>query len=45
MFSAVTEINREDSGLDLERRAEAGGILVSKKIRIEIEVEAVREGS
>jgi polyisoprenoid-binding protein YceI len=43
VFSASTEINREDWGLTWNVALESGGILVSKKIRIEIEVEAVRE--
>ncbi|GII56263.1 polyisoprenoid-binding protein [Planotetraspora thailandica] len=41
-FSAVTEINREDFGLTWNVAIEAGGVLVSKKIKIEIEGEAVR---
>lgn len=42
MFSAATEVNREDWGLTWNMALEAGGVLVSKKIRIEIEVESVR---
>jgi polyisoprenoid-binding protein YceI len=42
VFSASTEINREDWGLTWNMALEAGGILVSKKIRIEIELEANR---
>jgi polyisoprenoid-binding protein YceI len=43
IFSASTEIDREDWGLTWNMALEAGGILVSKRIRIEIEVETVRE--
>jgi polyisoprenoid-binding protein YceI len=44
VFSASTEINREDWGLTWNMALEAGGVLVSKKIRIEIEVETVHQG-
>jgi polyisoprenoid-binding protein YceI len=43
-FSASTEINREDWGVNWNVALEAGGWLVSKKIRIELEVEAIYEG-
>ncbi|GII28454.1 YceI family protein [Planotetraspora mira] len=43
-FSAVTEIDREEFGLTWNVALEAGGVLVSKKIKIEIEGEAVRQG-
>ena len=43
VFSASTEVNREDWGLTWNMALEAGGILVSKKIRLEIEIEAVRQ--
>lgn len=39
-FSATTEIEREDWGLTWNVALEAGGVLVSKKITIEIEVQA-----
>lgn len=41
-FSAETEIDREEFGLTWNQALEAGGVLVSKKIKIEIEGEAVR---
>jgi polyisoprenoid-binding protein YceI len=41
-FSATTELNREDFGLTWNQALESGGLLVSKKVRIEIEVSAVR---
>jgi polyisoprenoid-binding protein YceI len=40
-FSAHTEVNREDWGITWNLALEAGGVVVSKKIRIELEVEAV----
>jgi polyisoprenoid-binding protein YceI len=43
VFSAFTEIDREDWGLTWNVALETGGILVSKRIRIEIELEAVLE--
>jgi polyisoprenoid-binding protein YceI len=43
-FSAVTEIDREDFGLTWNVALETGGVLVSKKVKIEIEGEAVRQG-
>jgi polyisoprenoid-binding protein YceI len=42
VFSASTEVNREDWGLTWNVALEAGGVMVSKKVRIEIEVETVR---
>lgn len=40
-FSATTTINREDWGLSWNVALEAGGMLVSKKVTIEIEMQAV----
>lgn len=42
VFNASATINREDWGLTWNMLLEAGGFLVSKEIRIEIEVELVR---
>ena len=42
-FSAWTEIDREDWGLTYNQALEAGGVLVGKKVRIELNVEAVLE--
>ncbi len=42
-FSAETEIDREDFGLTWNQALEAGGVLVGKKVKIEIEGEAVRQ--
>lgn len=41
IYSAWTEINREDFGVTWNVALEAGGLLVSKEIRIEIEIETV----
>lgn len=41
-FSASTEIDREDFGLTWNQPLEAGGFVVGKKVRIELEAEAVR---
>ena len=41
VFSAETEINREDWGMTWNVALEAGGWLVSKDVRLEIEVETV----
>lgn len=41
-FSASGDIEREDWGLTWNVPLEAGGVLVSKKARIEIEVQAMR---
>jgi len=42
-FSAETEIDREAFGLTWNQTLETGGVLVGKKIKIEIEGEAVRQ--
>lgn len=42
-FSATTEIDREDFGLTWNVALETGGVLVGKKIKIEIEGEAIRQ--
>jgi polyisoprenoid-binding protein YceI len=42
-FSASTEIDREDWGLTWNVALETGGVLVSKKVKLEIEGEAVLE--
>ena len=43
VFSAHTTIDREDWGLTWNMILETGGLLVSKEIRLEIEVEAIRQ--
>jgi polyisoprenoid-binding protein YceI len=42
-FSAKTEIDREAWGMTWNQALETGGVMVSKKITIEIEGEAVRQ--
>ncbi|MFJ6196860.1 YceI family protein [Micromonospora sp. NPDC092111] len=42
-FTAATEIDREDFGLTWNVALETGGVLVGKKIKIEIEGEAIRQ--
>ena len=42
-FSAHTDIDREDWGLTWNVALETGGMLVSKKIRLEFNVEAVKQ--
>lgn len=41
-FTATTEINREEFGLDWNRALEAGGFLVGKKVEIQLDIEAVK---
>lgn len=43
-FSATTELDREDWGVTWNMALEAGGWLVSQRVRIEIEIEAVYKG-
>ena len=45
VFSASTTIDREDWGVSWNMPLEAGGLLVSKEIRIELELEATRDDS
>jgi len=42
-FSAFAEVNREDWGLNWNAALETGGWLLSRKVRLEIEVEAVKQ--
>jgi polyisoprenoid-binding protein YceI len=42
-FSASTEIDREDWGLTWNMALEQGGVMVAKKVKIEIEGEAIRQ--
>jgi polyisoprenoid-binding protein YceI len=41
-FTATTEIDREDWGITYNMALEAGGVMVSKNVKIEIEGEAIR---
>jgi polyisoprenoid-binding protein YceI len=45
VFSASTELDREAWGLTWNQSLETGGVLVGKKAKIEIEVEATHEKS
>jgi polyisoprenoid-binding protein YceI len=42
-FSATTELDREEFGMTWNAALETGGVLVSKKLKVEIEVEAIRQ--
>ena len=42
-FTARTEIDREDFGITWNMALETGGVLVGKKVTIEIEAEAIRQ--
>lgn len=44
-FSASATINREDWGLTWNMLLETGGLIVSKEIRLEIEVELIRQAT
>ena len=40
-FSASTEIDRTDFGLDFNAALETGGLIVGKTVKISLEVEAI----
>jgi polyisoprenoid-binding protein YceI len=42
-FSATTEIDREEFGITWNQALETGGVLVGKKVKIEIGAEGVRQ--
>jgi len=42
-FTASTEIDREDFGMTWNVALETGGVLVGKKVKIEISAEGVRQ--
>jgi polyisoprenoid-binding protein YceI len=44
-FNATGEIDREEFGITWNMAIEGGGVLVSKRVKIELEVEAVRAAS
>jgi polyisoprenoid-binding protein YceI len=44
-FSAKAELDREDFGMTWNMALEAGGVLVGKKLQIEIEVEAILQAA
>ena len=41
-FSAETEVNRKDWGLDYNAVLEAGGVLIGEKVKITLEIEALK---
>ena len=43
VFSAETEIDREEWGMTWNAALETGGVLVGKKLKIELEIQAVRK--
>lgn len=45
VFSARGKVDREDWGINWNVALEVGGLLVSKEIDLEIEVETIRDGS
>jgi polyisoprenoid-binding protein YceI len=42
-FSATTEVNRKDWGLEWNLALETGGFVVSERVRLNIEIEAVKQ--
>ncbi len=42
-FSAVTEISRKEFGIDMDMPLEGGGVVVGDKVKIMLEVEAIRQ--
>lgn len=45
MFTATAQVNREDFGITWNVALETGGVLVSKDIKIEIDIETVLRGN
>ena len=42
-FTATTEVDREEFGMTWNQALETGGVLVGKKVKIEISAEAIRQ--
>ena len=42
-FTARTELNREDFGMTWNQALETGGLLVGKKLAVELEIEAIKQ--
>lgn len=42
-FTATTEVNRKDWGLEWNMALETGGVLVGEKVKVELDIEAVKE--
>ena len=44
-FSAATEINRKDFGIDINMPMDGGGVVVGDKIQVALEIEAILQPS
>lgn len=44
VFSAETEIDREEWGMTWNKALETGGVLVGRRLKIELEIQAIRKG-
>jgi polyisoprenoid-binding protein YceI len=44
-FSAETEINRKDFGIDISMPLDGGGVVVGDKIKVHLEIEAILQAS
>jgi len=44
-FSATTEINRRDFGIDISMPLDGGGVVVGDKVKVHLEVEAILQQS
>jgi len=42
-FTATGEIDREEWGMTYNQALETGGVMISKKIKLELEIEAIRD--
>lgn len=43
VFSAITEIDREEWGMTWNKALDTGGVLVGKRFKIELEIQAIRK--
>ena len=43
VFSAATEIDREEWGMTWNKALETGGVLVGRRLKIELEIQAIRK--
>jgi polyisoprenoid-binding protein YceI len=43
VFSAQTEVDREEWGITWNKALETGGVLVGRKVKIELEIQAIRK--
>ena len=42
-FTASTEIDRDEFGVSFNQALETGGVMIGKKVKLELEIEAVRQ--